>query len=393
MLALLLLAGLLPVTAWGLLTGVAAHELLSLSLGSLEQLLERADVEMEHSGTPALRAEIARARLNLAQAEVARRSMAQRLPYAFALLMGASVVLAALTAGLISRRLSKPIEQLTEGATRFAQGELTHQIPERAGGKLDELQILIHQFNRMGSELRIQRERLQLSEKLAAWQQVARALAHELRNPLTAMKLSLGRLARWSQSGAIERRESEALRESIQLLDEEIDVLMRMTEAFSSFARLPPPSPRPVELRALLQEVCALYRHQSSVPIECTADGPVEVEADPDQLRRAFGNLVKNSIEASKAGDGSVLVAVLANDASAQVTVNDRGHGIPAPLHAPSIPTLSTKSGGSGLGLTICQKILHDHGGSVRLEPRPGGGTQAIVELPRRFAQPRQEIA
>src|SRR5262249_26026038 len=232
-----------------------------------------------------------------AQAEVARRSMAQRLPYAFALLMGASVVLAALTAGLISRRLSKPIEQLTEGATRFAQGELTHQIPERAGGKLDELQILIRQFNRRGSERRIQRERLQLSEKLAAWQQVARALAHELRNPLTAMKLSLGRLARWSQSGAIERRESEALRESIQLLDEEIDVLMRMTEAFSSFARLPPPSPRPVELRALLQEVCALYRHQSSVPIECTADGPVEVEADPDQLRRAFGNLVKNSIE------------------------------------------------------------------------------------------------
>lgn len=393
MLALLLLSGLVPVAAWGLLTGVAGRELLGLSLGSLERLLERADLELERSGTPALRDEIARARLNLAQAEVARRSMAQRLPYAFALLVGASAVFAALTAGLIGRRLSRPIEQLTEGATRFAQGELSHQIPERAGGKLDELQILIRQFNRMGSELRIQRERLQLTEKLAAWQQVARALAHELRNPLTAMKLALGRLARLCQSGAIEQRDPEALRESVQLLGEETDVLMRMTEAFSTFARLPPPSPRPVDLRALLQEVCALYQHQSPVQIECAAGEPVEVEADPDQLRRAFGNLVKNAIEASGPGDGAVQVAVLASEISAQVTVNDHGRGIPGPLAGPSIPTVSTKIGGSGLGLTICQKILHDHGGSVRLEPRPGGGTRAIVELPRRFAQPPQGVA
>src|SRR5262252_8877053 len=255
-LALVLLAGLVPVAAWGLLSALAARELFGFSLASLEQVLEHADLELEQSGSPSLRGEITQARLNLAQAEIARRSAARRLPYLLAALVGASALFAALSAGVIGRRLSKPIEQLTEGAMRLAQGELSHQIAERGSGKPDELQILIRQFNQMGSELRAQRERLQFTEKLAAWQEVARALAHELRNPLTAMK---------------------------------------MTEAFSAFARLPPPSPRRVELRSLLEEVCALYRHQSPVPIQCANGPPVDVEADPDQLRRAFFTRLPNA--------------------------------------------------------------------------------------------------
>jgi len=394
-LALVLLAGLVPVAAWGLLSALAARELFGFSLASLEQVLEHADLELEQSGSPSLRGEITQARLNLAQAEIARRSAARRLPYLLAALVGASALFAALSAGVIGRRLSKPIEQLTEGAMRLAQGELSHQIAERGSRKPDELQILIRQFNQMGSELRAQRERLQFTEKLAAWQEVARALAHELRNPLTAMKMSLGRLAPLSEtSRAIEPRQSDALRESIQLLGEEIDVLMRMTEAFSAFARLPPPSPRRVELRSLLEEVCALYRHQSPVPIQCASGPPVDVEADPDQLRRAFGNLVKNAIEASAPGGGAVELAVLTSELSVQVTVDDRGGGFERPLDGPRFPTLSTKAGGSGLGLTICQKILHEHGGKLRLAPRAGGGTQALVELPRRFSRlPAAEVA
>ena len=158
--------------------------------------------------------------------------------------------------------------------------------------------------------------------------------------------------------------------------------MMRMTQSFAAFAKLPAPSPRPLELRALLEEVVGLYGNHPGVGVRLKPGEPVRVEGDPDQLRRAFGNLIKNALEASGAAEKPVEVELSAG-ALAKVTVRDHGTGIEAPLLGSQLIRSigSTKAGGSGLGLPIAQKILHDHGGGLTLTPAEKG-TVAAVELP-----------
>src|SRR5207248_1512893 len=162
------------------------------------------------------------------------------------------------------------------------------------------------------------RARLQLTEELAAWQSVARGLAHELKNPLTAMRLAIARVARLA---------SQPAAESAQLLGEQIDVLLRMTDSFSQFAKLPAPRKVPIDLADLLRETSNLYSGGAPVAIECSAD-PLRLDGDPDQLRRAFGNLIKNALEASRPGDGPVEVTARADGRKARVLVRDRGAGL-----------------------------------------------------------------
>ena len=171
--------------------------------------------------------------------------------------------------------------------------------------------------------------------------------------------------------------------ESAQLLGEQIDVLLRMTESFSQFARLPAPRKISVDLAELLRETSSLYSGGAPVPVECVTD-PLRLDGDPDQLRRAFGNLIKNALEASRPGDGPVEIEARGYAGKARVLVRDRGGGIPARLDgAQLLRSLgSTKPQGSGLGLPIAQKIVHEHGGTLVLEPREGRGAQAVVELP-----------
>ena len=138
--------------------------------------------------------------------------------------------------------------------------------------------------------------RLKAAEQIAAWQDIARALAHELKNPLTAMKLSLARLSRTDASSP---PDAARISEAVALLQEEVELLMRMTQSFSAFARLPAPRFQPVALRALLAEVCTLYQGTSPVPVELQPGEELTLHADPDGLRRLFGNLLKNATEAS----------------------------------------------------------------------------------------------
>lgn len=372
----MLAAGLLPVAAWGALGHAALERFLSVSLEPLVSLLERADGELQRKGGEAvLREELRQAQLNLGQAELARRSLPRFAPWAFGALVVVSFVLLAGAAHRLGRGLATPIERLAQGMLRHAAGEHDHRVPESASRRPDELQFLVRRFNAMSEELLAQRRRLQLTEKLLAWQEVARVLAHDLKNPLTAMRMATARLQRASTA---------ELPEPLALLQEEIDVLIRMTQSFSAFAALPPPRPRPLDLRQLLEEVCALYRHAAPVAIVAAAGEPVSIEGDPDQLRRAFGNLVKNAIEASREGDGPVEVRVLAAPAGVRVEIDDAGEGIRAAKgsDATFVGLRSGKPGGSGLGLPICQKIVHEHGGSLRLEPLPGRGTRALVILP-----------
>jgi two-component system nitrogen regulation sensor histidine kinase NtrY len=380
----MLAVGLLPLVGWGIASHLMMREMLSLGFGRLGGLLEKIDADFERdAGNAALRREIEQARLNLAQADLARRSLTRLTPRALAFAMLLSLTAITLAALALGRSLTRPIDRLTAGMARYARGELGHKLPESSAREPDELEFLVRQFNRMGEELAAQRARLEVTEALAAWQGVARSLAHELKNPLTAMRMAAARIARDAarRGGDAGARYGEAL----ALIDREIDVLLRLAQNFSAFARLPLPEKHPVSLAPMIEDVCALYRHASPVPVECAAPEDLWLDADPDQLRRALGNLVKNAVEASRPGDGPVRLEVaVERERFIKISVTDHGCGVSASIEgaalAQSIGT--TKTQGSGLGLPIAQKIIHEHGGTLRLDPRPDRGTVATVALP-----------
>ena len=381
--AVMVAAGLLPFLVWGAASWSLAARVLSLSLVPLEDVLERVDEALGRDpGTTGLAAELRESRLQLAQAELARRSLLRLAPWGFATVASVSAALLAAAALLLGRALSGRLERLTEAIAAYGRGELSRRVPEepRPG---DELDLVIHRFNEMGAELDAQRRRLEVSEALAAWQEVARVLAHDLKNPLTAMRLSLARMSRAGDVPA------ERAAELVGAMEQELVGLVRLTESFSEFARLPPPHPRPLDLRVVVEEVSRLYRESGAVPVELAPGGPAPIRGDPDQLRRALGNLVKNALEASRAGDAPVRVELAREgDGALIVTIADGGEGIGEALDGRRLMRSlgTTKPGGSGLGLPAAAKIIHEHGGALRLEPVGGGarGTRAVVRLPAR---------
>jgi two-component system, NtrC family, nitrogen regulation sensor histidine kinase NtrY len=378
LLAVMLATGLVPLVLMGLLSQSALERLLSVSVAPVERVLDDVAAELERHAIS--QAPLDEARLNLAQAELARQALVRRVPVFISALVLLAATVLALAALLLGRALSRPVATLTQGMTAYARGDLSVRLPAPEHPR-DEFQFLFAGFNRMGQELLAQRERLKAAEQIAAWQDIARALAHELKNPLTAMKLSLARLSRSDASSA---PDPARISEAVALLQEEVDLLMRMTQSFSAFARLPAPRFQPVALRPLLTEVCALYQGSSPVPVELAPGADLTLQADPDGLRRLFGNLVKNATEASPPGAPPVRISVEPQPSSLRVTIRDGGAGVPAVLEGPALTRglFSTKPEGSGLGLPIAQKIAHEHGGSLRLEPAPGGGTLARVDLP-----------
>ncbi|MGE6758612.1 ATP-binding protein [Corallococcus interemptor] len=379
LLAVMLLAGLIPLALLGALAQSVLDRVLSISIAPVEAVLDNVSQELSRRGLPP--DALDEARLNLAQAELARRALVRRVPVFIAAVGVIAAVVLTVSAVLLGRVLTRPMATLLDGMRAYSRGDLSVRLPVPEPAR-DELQFLLGQFNRMGQELLEQREHLKAAEQIAAWQDVARALAHELKNPLTAMRLSLARL---SPRDADTPPDPTRLAEAVALLQEEVDLLMRMTQSFSTFARLPAPRFQDVALRPLLAEVCALYAGTSPVPVVLDPGDEVSLRADPDGLRRLFGNLVKNATEASPPGAPPVRVALhRAEDGRVHVTVSDGGSGVPGVLEGPALTRglFSTKPEGSGLGLPIAQKIVHEHGGTLRLEPGAQGGTRAQVVLP-----------
>jgi nitrogen fixation/metabolism regulation signal transduction histidine kinase len=379
LLLILAAVGLGPLLVWGLLVQSLLEGALAVAppVGSL---LARADRALEASGAdPQLLADLRTGELHLGQADLARRRLLDRAPLSFLVALSLSAALIALAAWLTGRWLSRPVERLAAAMARYGRGELDHQV--QVTGRGDELDYLAIELNRMGRELALQRERLRMTEALAAWRDTARTLAHDLKNPLTAMRMALGRLLRPERTG-------QAVEESVSLLQEELDVLIRMSQSFSEFARLPEPQPRPVDLGALVEEVATLYQAESPPGgLRLSTRVRPTVMADGDQLRRAIGNLFKNAIEAHAQSGGAIEVDLTPSESPARVRIDvrDRGPGLPGPVEGVELMRglRSSKAPGSrGLGLPIAYKIIHDHGGLLRLEPASDGGTRAVVELP-----------
>lgn len=293
-------------------------------------------------------------------------------------------LLAAMVFGVvIARRMTRPIEALTEAASSIASGSLDARVTESASGEVGEL---VEVFNRMTSDLRQTTEQLLATERIAAWQEVARRLAHEIKNPLTPIRMSLETLLAAGAEDSPHFR--QLFRESAGVILEEVERLRRIVDEFSRFARLPKPKLEPFALAPWLGQVLSLYgAPRPGIQLERNLSLEVSVRGDRDQLTQVLVNLLKNAEEAI-AGPGRIEVRALQAGAEVAIEVEDNGPGIPAELRARIFePYFTTKSGGSGLGLAIAARICQEHGG--RLEVRgatadpSGRGAVFTLYLPR----------
>jgi nitrogen fixation/metabolism regulation signal transduction histidine kinase len=298
----------------------------------------------------------------------------------FLLLAGLGLSFAVLLGLLMARRITQPVEALTSGARRVGEGALDVQVQVKATGEVGEL---VKTFNHMTTELRSTTERLVASERVAAWQEVARRLAHEIKNPLTPIRMSLETLI--AVQDAKDARFPELFRESAGVVLEEVDRLRRIVDEFSRFARLPKPQLEVVDLGELTQNVLSLYASPpEGIRIHSEVQPGVVAKADRDQLTQVLVNLVKNAEEAMAKGGGDLHVRVRGTEREAVVEVQDSGPGIPLEDRAHVFePYFTTKEGGTGLGLAIAARILQEHGGKLDVGGEPGQGACFTLSLPR----------
>ncbi|HMB68301.1 MAG TPA: ATP-binding protein [bacterium] len=290
----------------------------------------------------------------------------------FLLTAGAATWVARITA----RRISRPVHELADAADRVAAGELSHRADIRAEGEIGDL---VSAFNRMTGQLERSRDELLRMERIAAWRDVARRVAHEIRNPLTPVRVAVHRLKSRIPAG------DEQAAECLRSIAEEVESLSRISEAFSEFAKMPEATFAQADLSAIARSVVELFRDSTpGVTVEFEGPESLPLVADRDHLRRAATNLIKNAGEALRAADrsGTVRVRVAQEGTRAVLEVCDDGPGVPAEIRDSLFrPGVSRRPGGSGLGLAMVQRIATDHRGALRWSDR-SPGTCFQLEIP-----------
>lgn len=291
------------------------------------------------------------------------------------------ILLVGIASLVISDLLTRPLALLRQGLDRVAAGEYdTRLILDHP----EEIRLLAEGFNRMVAELEDTKKRVVIGEKIEAWKDIAQQLAHEIRNPLTPIRLGMERLLKkYRENG----KEAAPLIEGVaEKVLSEVDRLESLLTEFNDFARSPSPNPKPVDfpsfLEGFLQE---LKRRYAWVTWETSIQPEESFKADPWLLRRALEVLLVNAVEASPT---PATITITARSVRAdrrswyRIEVRDYGTGIP-PHHAKKIfqPYFTTKPQGSGLGLALVQKIAHEHGGEVWFESHPDG-TSFFLQLP-----------
>ncbi|HWY59969.1 MAG TPA: ATP-binding protein [Terriglobales bacterium] len=303
-----------------------------------------------------------------------------------ALLSGtAGILLAVLLSGWASARVTRPLEQLARAAHEVASGNWNVQVEVTSS---DELGELAEAFNGMTRELLAQREHLLQAERVAAWRELARRLAHELKNPLFPLQLTVENLLRARQQSP--QQFEEIFQESSSTLLAEIANLKAIVSRFSEFSRMPQPRFQQIQLNDVVQNAGRLFQAQLSAPertpIECRlelAEPMVPIAADPDLLHRALSNLVLNAMDAMPNG-GTLTLRTRQHGELSAIEVSDTGTGLtPEECQRLFTPYYTSKPQGTGLGLAIVQSVISDHGGRISVDSESGRGTTFVIELPR----------
>jgi len=296
-------------------------------------------------------------------------------------------LLSILVSFLLTEEIIRPIVNLEEATRRVADGDFSFRILSRSA---DELSHLVGSFNRMVSELSHSREKLKQSEKISAWQEIAQRLAHEIKNPLTPIKLSAQRILKKytadPEAGAGEFQ--KVLQASVSSIVREVDNLNDLLVEFREFARLPMPRLQSVHLRELVEEVAQMYRNLSTeviIDLSHISEDSV-IRADPGQINQVLANLIRNAVQAMpKGGEISIRSAVVnkENRRFCRIWIKDSGSGIPEEIRGRVFePYFTSKTEGAGLGLAIVERIVFDHDGNIWFETQEGVGTTFIIDLP-----------
>lgn len=302
---------------------------------------------------------------------------------AFLMLVGGVVLLVSITGIWVARRFVKRIFALVSVTRRVAAGQLDSHV---ALAGRDELAELARAFNRMVEQLEHDREQIAYLQRVGAWQDVARKLAHEIKNPLTPIQLAVQQCV--SSYRGDDDRFRRLLGDTGEIVTEEISSLRRLVDAFRTLGQLPRVEARPLALAAVVDDLTRdpmLVEH-----LEIHRPGhPVMIRGDRLLLRRVLTNLVENGIHAGQAAGrgGAVVIRWNANLDAARVaiSVDDEGGGVsPDRREAIFEPYITSKELGTGLGLTISKKIAIEHGGSLELatERAPTGGARFVLTLP-----------
>ncbi len=302
----------------------------------------------------------------------------------------------------IAVRVSRPIEQLARAAEEVAQGNWNVRVPVSGTAQSrDEVATLARSFNHMTTELSSQRERLIQSERVAAWRELARRLAHELKNPLFPLQITVENLVRARALSADEF--DEVFQESTQTLSAEIANLKTIIGRFSDFSRMPAPQLERIDAAAALTRVAQLYFGTKSPTaneknsIHYSVEFPTEpllIDADPEMLHRALSNLVLNAIdsldsidsidETSGTSTSTLTLSAQPHGDKVEIRVADTGQGMtPEECSRLFTPYYTTKQHGTGLGLAIVQSVVADHNATISVHSQPGGGTAFVLLFPR----------
>lgn len=273
----------------------------------------------------------------------------------------ATLILAIVLAAVLARGLARPIVELSTQARRIAAGD---PVPvEGRGGR--ELEELAQTFNQAIEDLVVLRKRLATTERIAAWREIARRVAHEIKNPLAPIQAAVETLRRLR---ARQDPEFEAyFEEATRTVLDEVRRISHIVQEFTRFARLPAPSPLPMNLETTVSDVVRLHS-AGTTPVELSCDPVPEIVADRDQIVQVMTNLLQNALDAVAAvPDARVHVYVgMDGDDRARVVIRDNGPGIPQSVRAHLFePYVTTKAHGTGLGLAIAERIVFEHGGQL----------------------------
>jgi two-component system nitrogen regulation sensor histidine kinase NtrY len=292
----------------------------------------------------------------------------------------------------IAARVSRPIERLAYAAEEVAAGNWEVRVTERGG---DEVGVLARSFNHMTGQLVSQRERLVQTERVAAWRELARRLAHELKNPLFPLQLTVENLVK--SRDLTEAEFDEVFRESTSTLGMEIANLKTIIGRFSDFSKMPKPELARIDARDVVERVQSLYEPAAAAADQGNmnedgagklrfqvelAEEPMPLDADPELLHRAISNLVLNAMDAMPHG-GTLILSARPKGETVELRVADTGEGItPEECERLFTPYYTTKEHGTGLGLAIVQSVVADHNGTIAVESRPGAGVTFVISLP-----------
>jgi two-component system nitrogen regulation sensor histidine kinase NtrY len=303
-----------------------------------------------------------------------------------AVVAGAAILIGLFISLWVSARITKPVEILAEGAREVASGRWDTIIDLRGR---DEIGQLAAAFNEMTQTLAAQREQLVQTERVAAWRELARRLAHELRNPLFPLQITVENLQKSRQLDP--KQFLEVFSESTATLKEELANLNTIVGRFSDFSKMPAPHFAKVNVNEALRHAVRLFEPQFHavgkppvIPEYFLTEPLPEIDADADLLHKAFQNLVLNALDAMPAG-GTLTMRTSENEGNVRIEVTDTGKGLtPEECSRLFTPYYTTKQQGTGLGLAIIQSVVSDHHGTISVSSDEGRGTTFRIELPQR---------